>query len=52
MEDAKNATFAALADGVLPGGGAALLHIAEGMPPFVAPAPRLSREGGGRGWNG
>jgi len=35
VEDAKNATFAALADGVLPGGGAALLHIAEGMGPFV-----------------
>lgn len=27
MEDAKNATFAALAEGIVPGGGAALVHL-------------------------
>lgn len=41
VEDAKNATFAALADGILPGGGTALLHIAEEMPPLVAARPGL-----------
>jgi len=29
VEDAKNATFAAVEEGIVPGGGAALLHLAE-----------------------
>jgi chaperonin GroEL (HSP60 family) len=34
VEDAKNATFAAVEEGVVPGGGAALLHLSELVPAF------------------
>ncbi|KAK9840846.1 hypothetical protein WJX81_008644 [Elliptochloris bilobata] len=34
IEDAKNATFAAVEEGIVPGGGAALLHLAELVPEF------------------
>lgn len=34
VEDAKNATFAAVEEGIVPGGGAALLHLAERVPEF------------------
>ena len=34
VEDAKNATFAAVEEGVVPGGGAALLHLRESIPAF------------------
>merc|ERR1739848_912177 len=32
VEDAKNATFSAVEEGILPGGGAALLHLSELLP--------------------
>lgn len=34
VEDAKNATFAAVEEGIVPGGGAALLHLSELVPKF------------------
>jgi chaperonin GroL len=34
IEDAKNATFAAVEEGIVPGGGAALLHLSEFVPAF------------------
>jgi len=34
VEDAKNATFAAVEEGIVPGGGAALLHLSELVPSF------------------
>eukprot|EP00798_Chlamydomonas_sp_ICE-L_P012243 gene12244-15384_t len=34
VEDAKNATFAAVEEGIVPGGGAALLHLSELVPAF------------------
>eukprot|EP00884_Botryococcus_braunii_P006189 jgi/Botrbrau1/15571/Bobra.33_1s0002.1 len=34
IEDAKNATFAAVEEGIVPGGGAALLHLSEFIPAF------------------
>lgn len=34
VEDAKNATFAAVEDGIVPGGGAAHLHLSELVPGF------------------
>merc|ERR550514_2294231 len=34
VEDAKNATFAAVKEGIVPGGGSALLHLSELLPPF------------------
>ncbi len=34
VEDAKNATFAAVEEGIVPGGGAALLHLREEVPAF------------------
>jgi chaperonin GroL len=36
IEDAKNATFAAVEEGIVPGGGAALLHLSEEVPAFKA----------------
>eukprot|EP00887_Chlorella_sp_A99_P002510 scaffold6.g2510.t1 len=36
IEDAKNATFAAVEEGIVPGGGAALLHLSEAVPAFKA----------------
>lgn len=36
IEDAKNATFAAVEEGIVPGGGAALLHLSELIPAFKA----------------
>merc|ERR1719265_2085421 len=34
VEDAKNATFAAVEEGIVPGGGAALLHLSEMLSDF------------------
>lgn len=34
IEDAKNATFAAVEEGIVPGGGTALLHLSEFVPAF------------------
>ena len=34
IEDAKNATFAAVEEGIVPGGGAALVHLAQYVPAF------------------
>jgi chaperonin GroL len=34
IEDAKNATFAAVEEGIVPGGGTALLHLSEFVPEF------------------
>jgi chaperonin GroEL (HSP60 family) len=36
VEDAKNATFAAVEEGIVPGGGAALLHLSELVGDFKA----------------
>lgn len=36
IEDAKNATFAAVEEGIVPGGGAALLHLSAMVDDFVA----------------
>lgn len=36
IEDAKNATFAAVEEGIVPGGGTALLHLSELLPAFRA----------------
>ncbi|KAK9801314.1 hypothetical protein WJX73_000940 [Symbiochloris irregularis] len=35
IEDAKNATFAAVEEGIVPGGGAALLHLSEFVSEFA-----------------
>ena len=32
IEDAKNATFAAIEEGIVPGGGAALVHLSTSVP--------------------
>ena len=32
IEDAKNATFAAIEEGIVPGGGAALVHLSAFVP--------------------
>lgn len=34
IEDAKNATFAAVEEGIVPGGGAVFLHLSEMVPSF------------------
>merc|ERR1719160_457773 len=34
IEDAKNSTFAAVEEGIVPGGGTALLHLSELLPAF------------------
>ncbi|KAG1679528.1 hypothetical protein FOA52_011129 [Chlamydomonas sp. UWO 241] len=34
VEDAKNATFAAVEEGIVPGGGSAMLHLSELVPKF------------------
>ncbi|GLI70945.1 hypothetical protein VaNZ11_016044 [Volvox africanus] len=48
IEDAKNATFAAVEEGIVPGGGAALLHLSELVPAFketlTDPEERLGAE--------
>jgi chaperonin GroEL (HSP60 family) len=36
IEDAKNATFAAVEEGIVPGGGAALYHLSKFVPEFRA----------------
>merc|ERR1719265_3073641 len=36
IEDAKNATFAAIEEGIIPGGATALLHLSEYLPDFKA----------------
>lgn len=41
IEDAKNATFAAVEEGIVPGGGAALLHLSELVPAFKEVRRRL-----------
>lgn len=32
LEDAKNATFAAMAEGIVPGGGSTYVHLSEHIP--------------------
>lgn len=32
IEDAKNATFAAIDEGIVPGGGATFIHLSEEVP--------------------
>jgi chaperonin GroL len=39
VEDAKNATFAAVEEGIVPGGGATLLHLRDLLPDFKATLP-------------
>lgn len=39
IEDAKNSTFAAMEEGIVPGGGAALLHLSELVDEFAASLP-------------
>merc|ERR1711976_828486 len=36
IEDAKNATFAAVEEGIVPGGGSALYHLSKMVPEFKA----------------
>ncbi|KAK9678062.1 hypothetical protein RND81_11G185800 [Saponaria officinalis] len=36
IEDAKNATFAAMAEGIVPGGGATYIHLSEEIPAIVS----------------
>eukprot|EP00955_Chlamydomonas_euryale_P081341 363564-Chlamydomonas_euryale.AAC.10 len=43
IEDAKNATFAALEEGIVPGGGAALVHLSELVPAFRDTLERWGR---------
>lgn len=47
IEDAKNATFAAVEEGIVPGGGAALLHLSELVPAFKEVRCKLCRWVGG-----
>lgn len=42
IEDAKNATFAAVEEGIVPGGGAALLHLSELVPAFKEVRPNCA----------
>lgn len=48
IEDAKNATFAAIAEGIVPGGGAALVHLSSFVPEiknsFHDPEERLGAD--------
>ena len=48
IEDAKNATFAAIAEGIVPGGGAALVHLSSFVPAikdsFTDPEERLGAD--------
>jgi len=48
IEDAKNATFAAVEEGIVPGGGTALLHLSEFVPAFketlIDPEERLGAD--------
>ena len=46
IEDAKNATFAAVEEGIVPGGGAALLHLSELVPAFKESLPNLEQKMG------
>lgn len=39
IEDAKNATFAAVEEGIVPGGGAVFLHLSELVPGFKDSLP-------------
>ena len=47
VEDAKNATFAAVEEGIVPGGGAAHLHLSESLDtliPTLSPEEKLGAE--------
>lgn len=48
IEDAKNATFAAIEEGIVPGGGAALVHLSDYVPKIketlVDPDERLGAD--------
>lgn len=48
IEDAKNATFAAIVEGIVPGGGAALVHLSTFVPAikdsFKDPEERLGAD--------
>ena len=45
VEDAKNATFAAVEEGVVPGGGATLLHLRDLLPKFKETLPEEEKAG-------
>ena len=45
VEDAKNATFAAVEEGVVPGGGATLLHLRDLLPAFKETLPEEEKVG-------
>merc|ERR1739847_261573 len=45
VEDAKNATFSAVEEGIVPGGGAALLHLSELLPEFRQSLPEDEKQG-------
>jgi len=45
VEDAKNATFAAVEEGVVPGGGATLLHLRDLLPEFKETLPEEEKVG-------
>ncbi len=45
VEDAKNATFAAVEEGIVPGGGATLLHLRDLLPDFKATVPDEEKAG-------
>ncbi len=45
VEDAKNATFAAVEEGIVPGGGATLLHLRDLLPDFRATVPDEEKAG-------
>jgi chaperonin GroEL len=47
IEDAINATRAAIAEGVVPGGGTALLHAASSLAPVIARLSGDARQGAG-----
>ena len=45
VEDAKNATFAAVEEGIVPGGGATLLHLRDLLPAFKDTVPDEEKAG-------
>jgi len=45
VEDAKNATFAAVEEGIVPGGGATLLHLRDLLPGFKDTVPDEEKAG-------
>ena len=46
IEDAKNATFAAMAEGIVPGGGATYIHLSELIPIIKNSMENLDEQSG------